>query len=197
LTTGRERPQSWHWWEHGLWDCHSRAEAIAVIRERIGQRAVGELVEAAEVAPDRVVVVTRMRPDSEIGPEDLGLSPEHLETANLVTFRDGKVVAMHAYRTRADAVEAAGESEHGASEVSNLIPFVHVSDLAKAQAPIERARQAVLFYLYTNDLAALRDRLVADGVQVGEIRDGTPGPSKEMGLADPDGYCLMVAQIER
>lgn len=103
----------WHWWEHGPWDCQSRAEAIAVIRERIGQRAVGELVEATEVAPDRVVVVTRMRPDSEIGPEDLGLSPDHLETANLVTFRDGKVVAMHAYRTRADAVDAIEEGEHG------------------------------------------------------------------------------------
>jgi ketosteroid isomerase-like protein len=103
----------WHWWERGPWDCHSRAEAIAVIRERIGQHAVGELVEATEVAPNRVVVVTRTRPDSEIGPEALGLSSDHLETANLVTFRDGTVVAMHAYRTRADAVAAIGEGEHG------------------------------------------------------------------------------------
>ena len=28
------------------------------------------------------------------------------ESATLVTFRDGKVVTMHAYRTKADALEA-------------------------------------------------------------------------------------------
>jgi hypothetical protein len=32
------------------------------------------------------------------------------------------------------------------------------------------------------------------GVAVGEIVDGSPGPAQEMGLADPDGYCLMIAQ---
>jgi ketosteroid isomerase-like protein len=103
----------WHWWEHGPWDCHSREEAIAVIRERIGQRAVGELKEVTEVEPGRVLVVTHMRPDSEIRPEDLGLPPGHLETANVVTFRDGKVIATHDYRTRADALEALKEGEHG------------------------------------------------------------------------------------
>src|SRR5918911_4070056 len=61
---------TWHWWEHGPWDCHSREDAIAVIEERMEQRAIGELVEVSEVAPGRVLVVTRMRPDSEIGPED-------------------------------------------------------------------------------------------------------------------------------
>jgi SnoaL-like domain len=97
---------TWHWWEHGPWDCHSRDEAITVIRERLGQRAIGELKEVTEVERDRVLVVTRMRPDSEIGPEDLGLPPGHLETANLVTFRDGKVIAMHDYRTRDEAISA-------------------------------------------------------------------------------------------
>jgi hypothetical protein len=71
----------WHWWEHGPWDCHSREEALAVIRERIGQRAIGELIEVTEVEPDCVLVVTRTRPESEIQPEDLGLEPGHLETA--------------------------------------------------------------------------------------------------------------------
>lgn len=59
--------------------------------------------------------------------------------------------------------------------------------LARASAPIERDKQAVLFYLYAADLVALRDHLVANGVVVGEIRDGSPGPTREMGLADPDG----------
>jgi ketosteroid isomerase-like protein len=102
---------TWHWWEHGPWDCHSREEALAVIRERVAQRAIGELKEVTEIDPGRVLVVTRMRPDSEIGSEDLGLPPGHTETANVITFRDGKVVAMHDYRTRAEALAAIRKAE--------------------------------------------------------------------------------------
>jgi predicted enzyme related to lactoylglutathione lyase len=61
---------------------------------------------------------------------------------------------------------------------------------------IDPAGQGVLFYLYSADLAALREQLVADGIDVGEIVDGTPGPSNEMRLTDPDGYVLMVAQLD-
>ena len=66
--------------------------------------------------------------------------------------------------------------------------------LARASQAIDLHQQAVLFYLYSDDLAALRDHLLAHGVAVGEIVDGSPGPEQEMGLSDPDGYCLMVAQ---
>jgi ketosteroid isomerase-like protein len=62
--------------------------------------------------------------------------------------------------------------------------------------PIDPAGQGVLFYLYSEDLAALRDQLLAHGIGAGEIEDGTPGPSQEMRVTDPDGYVLMVAQIE-
>jgi hypothetical protein len=68
--------------------------------------------------------------------------------------------------------------------------------LARASHLIERDKQAVLFYLYADDLASLRQQLLANAVPVGEIRDGSPGPAREMGLADPDGWCLMVAEIE-
>ena len=68
--------------------------------------------------------------------------------------------------------------------------------LARREEPVDAAAQAVLFYLYTRDLAGLRDHLVAQGALVGEILDGTPGPRAEMRITDPDGYCLMVALIE-
>jgi catechol 2,3-dioxygenase-like lactoylglutathione lyase family enzyme len=68
--------------------------------------------------------------------------------------------------------------------------------LARAHAPIDHRGQAVLFYLYTDDLAGLRDHLVAGGLAPGEIFEGTPGPKQEMRVADPDGYVLMIAQIE-
>lgn len=68
--------------------------------------------------------------------------------------------------------------------------------LARAGAPIDHREQAVLFYLYARDLAGLRDRLVAHGLAPGEIVDGSPGPRREMRVADPDGYVLMIAQID-
>ena len=63
-------------------------------------------------------------------------------------------------------------------------------------APVDHRAQGVLFYLYARDLASLRDHLVAHDVAAGEIVDGTPGPKQEMRVEDPDGYVLMIAQIE-
>ena len=62
--------------------------------------------------------------------------------------------------------------------------------------PIDPAGQGVLFYLYSSNLAGLREQILAAGIDVGEIVDGTPGPRQEMRLTDPDGYVLMVAQVE-
>jgi catechol 2,3-dioxygenase-like lactoylglutathione lyase family enzyme len=62
--------------------------------------------------------------------------------------------------------------------------------------PVDQVGQGILFYLYSTNLAALREQLLAAGIDVGEIVDGTPGPREEMRLTDPDGYVLMVAQIE-
>jgi hypothetical protein len=61
---------------------------------------------------------------------------------------------------------------------------------------IDPSAQGVLFYLYSHDLAGLREHLLAHGVAAGEIEDGTPGPRQEMRVTDPDGYVLMIAQIE-
>ncbi|MGH9000970.1 MAG: VOC family protein [Acidimicrobiia bacterium] len=68
--------------------------------------------------------------------------------------------------------------------------------VAEADEPIEPHAQGVLFYLYCRHLAGLRERLLAAGVLPGEIVDGTPGPRQEMRVADPDGYTLVVAQID-
>jgi catechol 2,3-dioxygenase-like lactoylglutathione lyase family enzyme len=62
--------------------------------------------------------------------------------------------------------------------------------------PVDPGRQGTQFYLYSHDLRSLRAQLIAAGVRAGEIEDGSPGPREEMRLVDPDGYVLMVAQIE-
>jgi hypothetical protein len=68
--------------------------------------------------------------------------------------------------------------------------------LARAHERISPDKQAVLFYLYAHDLAGLRRFLIDHGVKAGEIVDGSPGPCEEMRVVDPDGYVLMIAQID-
>jgi ketosteroid isomerase-like protein len=102
---------TWEWWRQGPWDCHSREEAMTVIRERIGQRAIGELREIIDVDDERIVVVMRRRADSARSYAGMEVPEGHDESANLVTIRDGKVVAMRDYRTKAEALEAAGLAE--------------------------------------------------------------------------------------
>jgi catechol 2,3-dioxygenase-like lactoylglutathione lyase family enzyme len=50
-------------------------------------------------------------------------------------------------------------------------------------------------YLYTRSLDALCTRLLAHGFQPGEIRDGSPGPEREMCVRDPDGHGHMVTEL--
>lgn len=66
--------------------------------------------------------------------------------------------------------------------------------LTKSSRAIDPSAQDVLFYLYAEDLPALRARLLAAGVAPGEIAYPEYLPDGEFRLADPDGYTLMIAQ---
>ena len=54
------------------------------------------------------------------------------------------------------------------------------------------AQQAVLFYVYTDDVAAARASLVEAGLNPGAIRTPFYAPRGEFELKDPDGYVVMV-----
>ena len=64
--------------------------------------------------------------------------------------------------------------------------------LAKADEPVVAAQQAVLFYLYVDDVPAKHAELTAAGVAAGEIRYEFYAPRGEFRVADPDGYVLMI-----
>ena len=66
--------------------------------------------------------------------------------------------------------------------------------VAQAGEPVVPEQQAILFYLFTPDLAALRGQLVDAGVPVGEIGFPDYMPGGEMRLEDPDRYVLLIAQ---
>ncbi len=68
--------------------------------------------------------------------------------------------------------------------------------VAEADGAFDPDAQGIIFYLYTRDLDALRARLVAGGVDAGEITTGGPGPDRQLEVTDPDGYVLMLAEIE-
>ena len=67
----------------------------------------------------------------------------------------------------------------------------------RAEEPLDARAQGVLLYMYTPDLTALRDHLLAEGVPVPPIRYPEYMPSGEIGIADPDGYAILVAHWGR
>jgi len=58
-------------------------------------------------------------------------------------------------------------------------------------APIP-STEAVLFYLYCDDVPATRTSIEAAGVTVGEIKYPFFAPRGEFRVDDPDGYVLMI-----
>jgi catechol 2,3-dioxygenase-like lactoylglutathione lyase family enzyme len=136
------------------------------------------------------------------------------------------------------ALAAATTPARAGSGVVDLVPFIHVSDvarsirfwealgfrvvkryepngrlefaglestvaakvmLARVDPPPEREEDRPspgFLYLYTPDLDALRKRLLAHGIEVGEITDDPgPGSNREMCVRDPDGHGHMVAEL--
>ena len=63
-----------------------------------------------------------------------------------------------------------------------------------ADGPVDPSTQAVLFYLYFDDIRQTRASLLALGHAPGEICYPFYMPGGECRLEDPDGYVLMLAQ---
>ena len=60
--------------------------------------------------------------------------------------------------------------------------------------PVDAEAQAVLFYMYAADLAAVRTTLIQNGVHAGEICRPDYMPEGEFHVEDPDGYEITIAQ---
>jgi hypothetical protein len=88
------------------------------------------------------------------------------------------------------------------SHPAGVLRWVHLTCegahlmLARASGPIIADQQAVLFYLYSPDLIALREHLLAKGVKVSEITYPDYMPKGEIRIEDPDGYVLLVGQAD-
>lgn len=84
---------------------------------------------------------------------------------------------------------------------------------ARASGSVDPTQQAILFYLYSPDLTALRTHLLGCGLRDAGPFTGCPmlGAGRgavstitypeymqkgEFRIEDPDGYCLLVGQLE-
>lgn len=87
------------WWTPGAWDCAGKNEVLALLSERIDEDSPAD-VDLTEITSetDGPALLVERRQVVPSGPE-AGLRP-----ATLVTFRDGLVVRMQQYRSRADAL---------------------------------------------------------------------------------------------
>jgi hypothetical protein len=65
---------------------------------------------------------------------------------------------------------------------------------ARASGPVDAGQQAVLFYLYSPDLIALREHLLSNGINVSSITYPDYMPKGEIRVEDPDGYVLLIGQ---
>lgn len=74
------------------------------------------------------------------------------------------------------------------SEKANLM-------VGTASEPIDASRQAILFYLYCDDIKQAHAGLTQLGHEPGPINYPFYMPGGEFRLEDPDGYVLMLAGI--
>jgi len=102
-------------------------------------------------------------------------------------------------RRHRTAVE--GRRAQAEDTVVDLIPFIHVTDVARSIAFYEALgfrlgkAYAPRGRLYTRSLDALCTRLLAHGFQPGEIRDGSPGPEREMSPRFTDNPPWIVVKV--
>lgn len=85
--------------------------------------------------------------------------------------------------------------------------------LSAASGPIDAGQQAILLYMYSNNINGLRAALLAGGLMDGGKFGAGPIPGDgrrlvfeptnphympegEIRVADPDGYCLLIGQAD-
>ena len=89
------------------------------------------------------------------------------------------------------------DTNQPAGEAEPLWAYLAADDraqlmLGKATEPVVASQQAVLFYLYCDDVAAKHAELKKAGIAVGTIASPFYAPRGEFRVEDPDGYVLMI-----
>ncbi|SDY25103.1 hypothetical protein SAMN04487939_101470 [Lysobacter sp. yr284] len=68
--------------------------------------------------------------------------------------------------------------------------------LVRADGPVDDGVQAVLFYVYCDDVDGMRERVLAAGFEAGPMGYPFYRPRGEFRSRDPDGYVLMITHSQ-
>jgi hypothetical protein len=209
------------WHGVGPGGCHSAADVVAELRAMEASGATFRLVELRRVAHRILLhvvvepegrevhqVVTldasaRIRTIMEYGDPAVAVADLAPPAPGGTAGEVGRVVAFVDVRDVTASVAFYGllgfamGGEHHTADGRLVWAALHSGAaelmLNETDEPVDAAAQGVLFYLFSDDLPGLREHLRAHGAVPSEIADGSPGPSAEMRVDDPDGYCLMIA----
>jgi ketosteroid isomerase-like protein len=125
----------WLWWEPIPGDCHDRDKILATLRDRQQEGVVTGLKDVVEGGEKVFVEVT--------GPRLAEWGLPDGQASMVVTVRDGRIVRLQDHRSRTDALVDAGlarrpaldpptpleHTEPGWDQVTDLVPFIHVTDV--------------------------------------------------------------------
>jgi catechol 2,3-dioxygenase-like lactoylglutathione lyase family enzyme len=64
--------------------------------------------------------------------------------------------------------------------------------LTRAEQPLDSGSRHIMFYLYSTDMLAYREQLIARGVEVGKVTHPFWSPGGEFQVSDPDGWLWIV-----
>src|SRR5215213_8789191 len=67
--------------------------------------------------------------------------------------------------------------------------------VAKASDPVIPSQQAILFYIYCDDVDAAHAEVSAAGIDVSAITKPFYAPKGEFRITDPDGYVIMITHV--
>ncbi|SRR5579862_4037381 len=104
--------------------------------------------------------------------------------------------SMHFYEQLGFDVKTNWKKDDGTMQWAHLKSSNGHIMFARADTAVDKRVQGVLFYMYSPNLAALREHLLQLGVKVSPITYPFYMEKGEMQIEDPDGYCLLIGQAE-
>src|SRR3954451_6018610 len=153
----------WLWYEPGEWDCHGRKKVLATLFDRQREGVVTGL--NAVVAVDERVFVELTGPRLTVW----GLPGGH--ACMVVTVRDGRIVRMQDYPSRAAALAGAGLAPEASADSTEATDDLSADPpLLRADGPLARNVTAVI---RTGDAEALA-ALLREHPTLARARIGAP-----------------------
>jgi len=174
-----------------------------VMFDTMKDRRIGipEVIEKFGVPPEKMIEVQALIGDSTdnvpgvpgIGPKTAAQLIGEYGDLETVLARAGEIKQEKRRQSLIDNAEQARISKKLVTLDDRVDVEVPIGDLAVHEPDYKK----LIAFLKAMEFNTLTRRVAEfSGIEAGEIEDGSPGPREEMRVTDPDGYVLMIAQID-